>query len=100
MKAFDSWFTFEGRCLLCGVKFSDDYRRGAWALHLKSHIREGYLNDELEQIKPHPVGFPGPPLGKQPPARIHVHGSNVCGHSLTEIIPCSRLTTQAQRWRV
>jgi hypothetical protein len=21
----------------------------------------------LEQIKPHPVGFPGPPLGQHPP---------------------------------
>jgi hypothetical protein len=32
---------------------------GNLTLHLQRHIREVYLNDELEQTKPHPVGFPG-----------------------------------------
>ena len=67
MRTVDSWFTFENRCLLCGIKFGADERRGGCTTHLDRHIREGYLNDELEQIKPHPIGFPGPPLGQQPP---------------------------------
>ena len=65
MRTVDSWISFEGRCLLCGQKLGG--LPGPDTLHLQRHIREGYLNDELEQIKPHPVGFPGPPLGQQPP---------------------------------
>jgi hypothetical protein len=64
MRTFDSWFSFENRCLLCGDKFGGS--EGARTLHALRHQREGYLNYELEQIKPHPVGFPGPPLGQQP----------------------------------
>ena len=67
MRTVDSWFTFEVRCLLCGTKFSEDHRRGGLPSHLSGHIREGYLNDELEQVKDHPIGFPGPPLGQHPP---------------------------------
>jgi hypothetical protein len=70
MKTVDSWFTFENRCLLCGEKFGEDALKGS-TIHLQRHVREGYLNDELEQIKPHPVGFPGPPLGQQPSCSIH-----------------------------
>ena len=67
MRTVDSWFSFEGRCLLCGQKL--DGGNGGETLHLQRHIREGYLNDDLEQIQPHPVGFPGPPLGQHPPCR-------------------------------
>jgi hypothetical protein len=66
MRTCDSWFTFERRCLLCGQKLSDDDSRRGYLVHLHSHVREGYLDDELEQIKPHPAGFPGPPLGQHP----------------------------------
>lgn len=65
MRTVDSWFTFEGRCFLCG-EMAGGGLGGPRTLHLQRHQREGYLNDELEQIKPHPVGFPGPPLGQQP----------------------------------
>lgn len=67
MRTVDSWFSFENRCLLCGEKFHSPTDGRGLMNHLKMHLREGYLNDELEQIKPHPVGFPGPPLGQQPP---------------------------------
>lgn len=64
MRTVDSWFTFENRCLLCGLKISGN--KGNESLHLISHIKEGYLNEEFELINSHPVGFPGPPIGKQP----------------------------------
>lgn len=72
MKTVDSWFSFESRCLLCGGKFSDTEIAmvGRHTVHLQRHIREGYLNEELEQIKAHPVGFPGPPLGQHPPCFV------------------------------
>lgn len=66
MRTCDSWFSFEGRCLLCGGKHGSDGTHRGELTHLQMHIRQGYLNDELEQIKPHPVGFPGPPLGEDP----------------------------------
>lgn len=65
VRTVDSWFTFESRCLLCGHKLGGN--NGNETIHLQRHIREGYLNDELEQIKDHPIGFPGPPLGQKPP---------------------------------
>lgn len=66
MRTPDSWFTFENRCLLCGQKFNPDTEgRGKWG-HVDLHRREGYLDDNWEQIKPHPIGFPGPPIGQQP----------------------------------
>lgn len=68
MKTVDSWFTFEGRCFLCGEKIGGE--GGPTSQHLQRHIREGYLDSELEQIKPHPVGFPGPPLGQHPPCSV------------------------------
>jgi len=64
MRTVESWFSFEGRCLLCSQKTG--VYNGPNAMHLKSHVREGYLNEDFDQIKPHPVGFPGPPLGQQP----------------------------------
>lgn len=68
MRTVVSWFSFEGRCLLCGHKFDPQV---SWSIgtnrHLDMHVREGFLNDDLEQIKPHPRGFPGPPLGCVPP---------------------------------
>lgn len=61
-----SWFSFENRCLICGDKMAtDDRHRGLWN-HLQMHHREGVLNEDMEQIKPHPTGFPGPPLGQKP----------------------------------
>jgi hypothetical protein len=67
MKSYSEWFTFESRCLLCGKQMQDGH--GAQKLHVEHHVREGYLSEDYEQLKPHPVGFPGPPLGQQPPAR-------------------------------
>jgi hypothetical protein len=69
VRTSDSLFTFENRCLLCGQMIGGG--NSGQILHLKRHIREGYLNDELEQIKPHPIGFPGPPLGQQPTCSSH-----------------------------
>lgn len=71
MRTTDSWFTFERRCILCGQKLSDSESSRGCVQHLWSHIREGYLNEDLEQIREHPVGFPGPPLGQQPPCSSH-----------------------------
>lgn len=70
MRTIYSWFSFETRCLLCGWKF-DPQKSGSIGLnrHLDLHKREGYLNGDLDQIKPHPHGFPGPPLGLRPPAK-------------------------------
>jgi len=66
MRTVDSWFSFEGRCLLCGQKVGLCESGVGYHRHLELHRREGYLNDDLEQIKDHPIGFPGPPLGQQP----------------------------------
>ena len=65
MRTVESWFSFETRCLLCGQKLGGV--DGSKTLHLNRHVREGYLDENLEQIKPHPYGFPGPPLGQLPP---------------------------------
>lgn len=62
------WFTYEGRCLLCGQKLTI-YTGANFVRHLDAHVREGYLqrNDyEWVKIKEHPVGFPGPALGERP----------------------------------
>jgi|GEM_PF-4410704 hypothetical protein len=68
MRTIESWFSFENRCLLCGDKTSsvEIGLGGRNSQHLKTHVLEGYLSDDLEQIKPHPIGFPGPSLGQQP----------------------------------
>lgn len=71
MRTVDSWFSFEGRCLLCGIKLDSHETHRGQLNHAQMHIREGYLNDELEQTEPHPVGFPGSPLGQQPSCSSH-----------------------------
>ena len=64
MRTVDSWFSFENRCLLCGEMIGGLV--GNRTQHIQRHTREGYLGDQLDQIKTHPFGFPGPPLGQQP----------------------------------
>ena len=71
MRTVDSWFTFENRCFLCGEKLQKPADPRGLNNHLQSHVREGYLDDGLEQIKDHPIGFPGPPLGQQPSCSSH-----------------------------
>lgn len=65
MRTAESWFSFEHRCLLCGEKFVGGIH-GNYGRHLGTHVREGYLTEDYESLKPHPIGFPGPPLGQQP----------------------------------
>jgi hypothetical protein len=60
---FNDWFTFEGRCLLCGSIYGNKYA----TLHLERHCREGFMTkdgDIYTQIKEHPVGFPKSPYDK------------------------------------
>ena len=48
MRTVDSWFSFEGRCLLCGERIGKHHNSGPQQ-HLAVSSEEGYLNDDLEQ---------------------------------------------------
>lgn len=69
-KPFREWFTYEGRCLVCGRKL--DLRGADLRGHLNRHCEEGVLvergegGEQFEQIKAHPLGFPGILLPKDP----------------------------------
>lgn len=65
LKPLHGWFTFENRCMVCGVKFAMERGRPAGHFlhpHLQEHCDDGVLKKWgrfYEQIKAHPVGFPG-----------------------------------------
>lgn len=62
----DQWFTFEGRCLLCGRKYEPHWSPGL-IRHLNRHVTEGYMKrhgDDWTKVKEHPVGFPGAGIGE------------------------------------
>ena len=67
-KPLKDWFTFEARCLLCGTKCHPDIQDRHRQEHLETHVQEGVLvrhGDFYEQVKAHPVGFPGILLPKE-----------------------------------
>lgn len=60
---FQRWFTFEGRCFLCGRMIGGTMP----FVHLNVHCREGYLKrseDHYTQLKAHPTGFGRSPYDK------------------------------------
>lgn len=62
---FLDWFTFEGRCFLCGAVIS--VNGSYYVHHLDRHCREGYLTHDgviYTQVKEHPTGFPKSPYDK------------------------------------
>lgn len=65
-KNFRDWFSFEGRCLLCGEKFQIIDGGGGHVRHVMRHVAEGYLDPAYEQVRPHPTGFPNPPWLRRP----------------------------------
>jgi hypothetical protein len=74
LKPVQEWFTFEGRCMVCGTKIGrpnqdDNGLCGAHYLHLDVHCRDGHMEKTgaklYEQVKAHPVGFPGILLPKE-----------------------------------
>jgi hypothetical protein len=61
VKTAKDWFTFENRCMVCGVKFSrgEGFVLGQKDRHLQDHCEEGVLRKWgkfYEQVKAHPVG--------------------------------------------
>ena len=69
LKRAQEWFTFENRCMVCGMKFPALAATGYGAAHhLGTHCEEGVMKKWgrfYEQIKAHPVGFPGILLPKE-----------------------------------
>lgn len=62
LKKVSEWFTFENRCMVCGVKFARHDHIEHLRPHLDRHCEEGVLKKWgkfYEQVKAHPVGFPG-----------------------------------------
>ena len=62
VKLIQGWFTFENRCMLCGKKFGKETHPEFLRPHLDLHCEEGVLKKWgrfYEQVKAHPVGFPG-----------------------------------------
>jgi hypothetical protein len=78
-KPLKDWFTFENRCLVCGRKFfgGSMEHNALLSYHLLAHCDEGVMRrfrrrkptchriDLYEQVKAHPVGFPGILLPKE-----------------------------------
>lgn len=62
VKPVKDWFTFENRCMVCGVKLTSDGTAAGCVHHLDIHCKEGVMKNwgrYYEQVKAHPVGFPG-----------------------------------------
>ena len=62
VKRTREWFTFENRCMVCGEKFPGRVTAAGSVHHLEVHCEEGILKKWgkfYEQVKAHPVGFPG-----------------------------------------
>jgi hypothetical protein len=62
LKKLSDWFTFENRCMVCGAKFGATEHRENLRPHLDRHCEEGVMKKWgkfYEQVKAHPVGFPG-----------------------------------------
>jgi hypothetical protein len=84
-KLLKEWFSFEGRCLVCGFKVP--FRVGdPFGDHMGKHREEGIIERTrapasrfylYRQVKPHPLGFPGPPAANVP--QIELEGSQMTG---------------------
>ena len=68
-----SFFTFEHRCLVCGMrlklKIGEPRARPIQETHLRRHVREGYLErvgSGWVQVKAHEVGFIKSPYETKP----------------------------------
>ena len=56
-KHIKKWWSFEGRCIVCGKKYLPGSFDWALTEHLKKHVRDGFMKltpEGFAQIKIHP----------------------------------------------